>query len=67
MENCYIVNHSIICEMKQVNFNMHDDVDKEFREIVFETKGMRRGAMLEAFQEAIELWMEENRDKDDSS
>ena len=45
--------------MPQVNVNINEDLDKEFREMVFKKKGMRRGAMLEAFQEAIELWVKE--------
>ncbi len=46
--------------MPQVNVNINDDLDKEFRNMVFKKKGMRRGSMSEAFQEAIELWITEN-------
>lgn len=49
--------------MTQINVNINDDLDKEFREAVFKQKGMKRGVMLEAFQEAIELWIDEYNKK----
>jgi len=46
--------------MAQMNFNLNDDLDKEFRNTVFRTKGMVRGNISEAIHEAIELWIREH-------
>lgn len=38
--------------------NIDDELDRRFREVVFKVKGFRRGALKEALEEAIELWLE---------
>ena len=43
--------------MPQYSFNINDDLDKEFRDMVFKTKGMKRGVLLSALVEALELWV----------
>lgn len=42
----------------QCNFKVDDMVNEAFREVVFRTKGMRKGAMQESFVEAITMWIE---------
>ena len=36
-----------------------DKLDDKFRKVVFETKGMHKGNLTEAVEEAIELWIKE--------
>ena len=45
--------------MTQMNFNIDDQLDEEFRKIVFKTKGMKKGVLLEALEEAVKLWIKE--------
>ena len=45
--------------MPQVNVNLNENLDKQFRDTVYKQKGLRRGAMLEAFNEAINLWIKQ--------
>jgi len=59
----FITNVSVPYNVTQINVNINEDLDKAFREIVFKKKGLRRGAMLEAFEEAVELWIRENKKK----
>ena len=49
--------------MPQINLNITDDLDKEFRKKVFEKKGLRKGAMTEAIIEALGMWMEQEEKK----
>lgn len=37
---------------------IEDDLDKKFREAIFKSKGMYRGNITEAVEEALELWIE---------
>jgi len=37
---------------------IEDDLDKKFREAIFKSKGMYRGNITEAIEEAIDLWIE---------
>lgn len=47
--------------MAQVNFNIDPELDEEFRRMVFEKKGMRRGSITDAFHEALRLWIREQQ------
>jgi len=38
--------------------NIDEELDRKFREAVFKVKGLRRGALKEALEEAIRLWLE---------
>ncbi len=51
--------------MPQYSFNINDDLDKEFRAMVFKTKGMKRGALLTALEEALDLWVKDGEKKSD--
>lgn len=43
--------------MGKINVVLSDDVEKRFRKAVFEKKGMKKGNIWEALEEAIESWM----------
>ena len=45
---------------KQINTNIKDNLDEEFRRVIAQTKGVRKGAMAEAITEALELWIAKN-------
>jgi len=34
-----------------------EDLDRRFREVVVKVKGFKRGALKEALEEAIKLWL----------
>jgi len=40
-----------------------DDLDEKFRETVFKKKGMHKGNITEAIEEAIECWIEKQQEK----
>ncbi len=42
---------------------LDDKLDERFREAVFRSKGMRRGNLTEAIEEALELWIEQEATK----
>ena len=45
--------------MGKMNIVLDDDVEEKFRKAVFESKGMKKGNISEALQEAIERWINE--------
>lgn len=45
--------------MGKMNVVLKDDLEKRFRKAVFESKGMKKGNISEALEEAIELWIRE--------
>jgi hypothetical protein len=45
--------------MGKMNIVLDDDVEEKFRKAVFESKGMKKGNISEALQEAIETWIKE--------
>ena len=38
--------------------NINEELDARFREVVFRVKGYHRGALKEALEEAITMWLE---------
>lgn len=44
---------------KQLNANITDNLDEEFRKMVAKTIGVRKGAIADALTEALEQWIEE--------
>ncbi len=52
--------------MKQICFNIDDEVDQEFREVVFKIKGLRRGSIVDALHEAVKLWIIVNKNNKSS-
>jgi metal-responsive CopG/Arc/MetJ family transcriptional regulator len=49
--------------MGKVTLVLDDKLEERFREAIFKSKGMRRGNMSEAFQEAIETWIRDHADE----
>jgi hypothetical protein len=43
--------------MGKINISLDDKLEERFRKAVFETKGMKKGNMSDAFQEALEAWI----------
>jgi len=48
-----------------LNVIIKDEIDEKFRRAVFETKGMKRGNLTEAIEEALELWIEQQASKNE--
>ena len=44
--------------MGKILAKIDDKLEKRFRMVVLEVKGKRRGALSEAVEEAIKLWLE---------
>jgi len=43
--------------MGKMNIVLEDKLEQEFRKTVFERKGMKKGNISEALEEAIEMWI----------
>lgn len=43
---------------------IEEKLDKRFREAIFKSKGMYRGNITEAVEEAIDLWIEKEAKKE---
>lgn len=51
--------------MGRIDLNINDEIDKKFKEQIFKRKGMKKGNLTEAVQEAMLLWINEcDIDKD---
>ena len=48
-------------EMGNIKVILPDDLEKEFREEIFKSKGMKRGNITEAIEEAVSMWIEAER------
>ena len=46
-------------KMGKMNIVLTDELEQKFRKAVFERKGMKKGNISEAIEEAIELWIQE--------
>lgn len=44
-------------EMGKLNVNVDDDIDEKFRNEVFKRKGMKKGNLTKAVQEAMLMWV----------
>jgi len=44
--------------MAKLNIVLDDKIEEQFRKTVFERKGMKKGNISEAFQEAVTMWMQ---------
>jgi hypothetical protein len=50
--------------MGKITFVLDDKLDERFREAVFKSKGMKKGNMSEAFEEALNLWIKQQIEKE---
>lgn len=48
---------------KKLTVLIDDELDERFREAVFKSKGMHRGNITEAIEEAIDLWINQQTSK----
>jgi len=44
--------------MGKINVVLEDKLEEKFRRTIFESKGMKKGNISEAIEEAIDLWIE---------
>jgi hypothetical protein len=49
--------------MGKVNLTISDKLEEEFRKEAFKEKGMKRGFLTDATEEAITLWLEHVKTK----
>ena len=47
---------------KKLTILIKDELDERFREAVFKRKGMRRGNLTQAVEEALEKWIRESEE-----
>ena len=43
--------------MGRLDLNIKDDLEEEFRAKVYQRKGMKKGNLTEALEEAVSLWV----------
>ena len=48
----------VVINMGRMDITLPDDLEKRLREAVFRRKGMKKGNLKEAVNEAILLWIE---------
>ena len=46
--------------MGKMNIVLNDDLENKFRKVVFERKGMKKGNISKAIEEAIKCWMKQH-------
>ena len=51
--------------MRQLHVKIPDFIDDEFRRIVVMKYGFKKGSLTKAVKEALLLWIEKNKEKDD--
>ncbi len=49
--------------MSKMTVVINDDLEKRFRATIFEDKGMKRGNIHAAIEEAMEMWIKEKAAK----
>jgi hypothetical protein len=55
------------CEkMGRINVNVKDSIESKFRQQIFNQKGMKKGNLTQAIEEAMLLWVEKNEDQDEA-
>lgn len=43
--------------MTRLDLNINDELEKKFRDMVYQTKGMKKGNLTLSLEEAIESWI----------
>ncbi len=49
--------------MGKINLDLDDKIDKKFRDAVYKKKGMKKGNLTEAVEEAMLLWVNASHEK----
>ena len=47
--------------MGKINISLDDKLEERFRKAIFESKGMKKGNISEAFEEALEEWIKKQK------
>jgi hypothetical protein len=50
--------------MGKVNLTINDELEREFREVAYREKGMKKGFLTDAIEEAIRVWLEYVKSKE---
>jgi hypothetical protein len=45
--------------MTKITFELKDELDEKFRKVVADRKGLHKGVIGEALEEAIRMWIEQ--------
>ena len=53
----------MVVKMGKMNIVLKDETEKKFRKAVFECKGMKKGNISEALEEAIDQWIKTCKEK----
>ena len=54
---CVCYRHTQVENMGKINVVVDDKVEKKFRDTVFKRKGMKKGNLTDAVEEAMLLWV----------
>ncbi len=49
---------AIVITMGKMNIVLDDELERNFRKAIFERKGMKKGNISEALEEAVKQWIE---------
>lgn len=49
--------------MGKVTLVLNDELEQKFRKAIFESKGMKKGNIQAAIEEAVEFWIEKQKEK----
>jgi len=60
-KSLYVINSFII--MGRIDVILSDELEAEFREEVYRQKGMKKGNIKKAIEDAIRLWIDANKMK----
>lgn len=52
---------SIIIIMGRLDLNISDDLEQKFRDMVYRTRGMKKGNLTISLEEALDLWIKEQK------
>jgi metal-responsive CopG/Arc/MetJ family transcriptional regulator len=47
--------------MARIVVDIDDDLNKEFRKVIIDRFGSKKGALKEAIEEAVKLWIQKQR------
>lgn len=56
-----------LTKMGRINFVISDEIEETFRQEISKSKGMRKGNISKAIEEAILLWIEVEKEKRSSA
>ena len=49
--------------MAKLNVEIDDELEREFRHVILDVYGSRRGALTKAVEDAIRLWIQKHKTK----